>query len=93
MCTRKQISQPSGPYPLLDNGMGPPSRFGQPRRWLGFRVRSGPWGTMSLICPLSGGSMVVKWERDIAATLVGNSHRVVLADSKNGPYQICAVFP
>ena len=92
MRARKQISQPSGPYPLPDDGMGPPSWFGQAQLWLGFRVRSGPWGTMNLICPLLGGSMVVKWERDTAASLVGNSHSVVLPDSKNGTYQICTVF-
>ena len=36
--------------------------------------------------------MEVKWERNPEATLVGNSHSVVLPDSKNGTYQICAVF-
>ena len=92
VCAPDNISQLSGPYPLLDDEMGPASWFGQPWPWLGFRVRSGPWGTMSLICPLWGGNMVVKWERDTAATLVGNSHSVVLHDSKNGTYQICAVF-
>ena len=101
MCTRKQISQLSGPYPLLDNGIGPPSWFGQPRPWLGFRVRSGPWGTMSLINPLSGGSMVVKWEREAAWRWNGRGTQqlhlwgipiLLLPDSKNGTYQICAVF-